>query len=99
MLGDPGHRWLTAQGGYTGNEATLDVYITSGGVFDAGTPQPVPGPDGTITVTFSGCNAGTVTYDIPSISRQGMVPIERVFVDDDNLAYCEALSGAGGEAR
>jgi peptidyl-prolyl cis-trans isomerase A (cyclophilin A) len=98
VLGDPGHRWLTAQGSYAGNEATLDVYITSGGVFDSGTPAPVPGPDGTIVVEFSGCNEGTVTYDIPSIDRQGVVPIERVFVDSDNLAYCEALSGSGEEA-
>lgn len=99
VLGDPGHRWLTAQGGYEGNEATLDVYITSGGVFDSGTPEPVPGPDGTIVVEFSACNEGTVTYDIPSIDRQGVVPIERVFADSDNLAHCEELANTGAPAQ
>ena len=35
MVGEPGHRWLTAQGPYTGDTATLDVYLSSGGVFDS----------------------------------------------------------------
>jgi hypothetical protein len=91
-LGDPGHRWLTAFGKYSGNKAVLDVTITRGGIFDSGTPAPVPEQDGTITVEFSGCNSGTVAYDIPSIGRQDVVPIERVFADSINLANCENSS-------
>lgn len=93
-LGDPGHRWITAQGEYEGNTAVLDVYVTGGGVFDSATPNPVPAADGTITLEFSGCNEGKVSYDIPSIGRQGMVPIERVFADAGNIARCEELAGA-----
>jgi hypothetical protein len=46
VLGDPGHRWLTAQGTYSGNQAVLNVSITSGGVFDSGSPAPVRDQDG-----------------------------------------------------
>ncbi|MCJ7815027.1 MAG: hypothetical protein MUP31_03150, partial [Xanthomonadales bacterium] len=88
-LGDPGHRWLTAQGTYTGNQAVLQINITSGGIFDSGTPVPATEPDGTMTVEFTGCNSGTVSYDIPSIGRQDVVPIERVFADSFNMAHCE----------
>jgi cyclophilin family peptidyl-prolyl cis-trans isomerase len=91
-LGDPGHRWLTAFGKYSGNKAVMDVSITRGGIFDSGTPAPVSETDGTITVEFSGCNSGTVAYDIPSIGRQDVVPIERVFADSINLASCENSS-------
>jgi len=51
ILGDAGHRWLTAQGPYSGDTATLDVYSTEGGVFDQAMPAPVSGdPIGTITI-------------------------------------------------
>jgi len=96
-LGEPGHRWLTAQGGYSGSKAMLDVYITSGGVFDSGSPAPSPVKDGTITVEFTGCNSGTVTYDITSIGRQDVVPIERAFADSENLAWCQAMAAPAAE--
>ncbi len=38
ILGDPGHRWVTAQGPFSGDTATLNVTVTSGGVFDS--PEP-----------------------------------------------------------
>jgi hypothetical protein len=49
-LGDPGHRWLTAVGPIIGNQVTMDVEMTSGGLFD--TPTEIqrtdpPGSDGT----------------------------------------------------
>jgi len=89
-LGDPGHRWLTAVGPILGNQAVMDIEMTSGGLFD--TPTVItrtdpPGSDGTITLTFDGCNAGTVEYDIPSINRQGIIPIRRVA--NDKVMDCE----------
>ncbi len=92
VLGDPGHRWLTAQGTYSGNQAVLDVSVTSGGVFDSGVPVPVRDQDGTITIEFTDCNTGTVAYDIPSIGRQDVVPIQRVFADSNTVAICEGSS-------
>jgi hypothetical protein len=40
-------------------------------------------------LTFYGCNAATVEYDIPSINRQSTVYIKRVA--NDNIVLCEAL--------
>jgi len=92
-LGDPGHRWLTAVGPIVGNQVFMDIEMTSGGLFDTASDisrTDPPGSDGTIILTFTSCNSGTVEYDIPSIDRQGAVPIRRVA--DDNIALCEALS-------
>jgi len=92
-LGDPGHRWLTAVGPIAGNQATMDIEMTSGGLFDTATVidrTDPPGWDGSIILTFTGCNSATVEYDIPSINKQGIVPIRRVA--NDNIVICEALS-------
>jgi len=91
-LGEPGHRWLMALGTYSGNQAVMDISITSGGLFD--TPTEVTGIsevyDGTIILTLADCESGTVEYDISSINQQGTVPIQRVV--GDNIALCEELS-------
>ena len=91
-LGDPGHRWLTAGGPIDGDKALMNIELTSGGIFDTTseiTRTDPPGSDGTILLTFDGCNSGTVEYDIPSINSQGVVPIQRVA--NDNIVLCEVL--------
>ena len=93
-LGSPGHRWLTAIGTIDGDTAVMNIELTSGGLFDTATElqrTDPPGSDGTITLSFADCNSGLVEYDIPSIDRQGVVPIQRVA--GDNIALCEALRG------
>ena len=71
----------------------MNIDIASGGIFDTFTDiehtKPV-GSDGTITLTFKNCREGSVAYDIPSIGRQGTVPIRRIV--DDNALLCERLS-------
>jgi len=92
-LGDPGHRWFTAVGPIVDNHVVMNIEMTSGGLFDSATDiqrTDPPGSDGTIILTFTSCNSGTVAYDIPSINKQGVVPIERVAGDNINL--CEALN-------
>jgi len=89
ILGEPGHRWITAQGEYVDNEALLEVWVAHGGVFDSQEPAPGLYQDGEILLQFSTCIAGTVTYDIPSIERQGVVPIERITLD--NVPFCYLL--------
>jgi hypothetical protein len=90
VLGDPGHRWLTAQGSYVDDTAVLEITITEGGIFDAGSPAPERRQDGTLKLEFSSCVAGSVSYEIPSIGRQGVVPIRRI--SQDNVASCEKLA-------
>ena len=88
-LGDPGQRWFSALTQYSGNQAMGTIRMASGGIFD--TPTEVSRvSDGTIILTFTSCNSGTVEYDIPSIERSGTVPIERI--TGDNIALCEALA-------
>lgn len=92
ILGEPGHRWLTAQGPYSGDTANLTIYLTGGGVFDAADPPAVTDPDGygTLTIEFAGCNSALATYQIDSLGLTGEIPLERIVLD--NVPTCEALS-------
>lgn len=94
MLGEPGHRWLTAQGPYEGDTATLTIYVTRGGVFDAAEPVPATDPDGdgTLTLEFADCNAGLASYEITSLGLSGTIPIQRIVTD--NVPLCESLDVA-----
>lgn len=92
ILGEPGHRWITAQGPYEGDTAMLEVTVTSGGVFDSPEPDVERVQDGTMEVQFTGCNAGVVTYDIVSAEVAGAVEIERIVLD--NVPLCEAGQAA-----
>jgi hypothetical protein len=96
-LGDPGQRWLVAQGGYSGAWAELEVGSMSGGLFDSEEPVPVRTPGGSILLQFENCNSGSVFYDIPSIGRTGMVPIQRV--NSENVAVCNQPGGSNGPRR
>jgi plastocyanin len=92
-IGDPGHRWLTAQGAYSEGSAALTVYETAGGVFDAA--EPAPGQSraiGTIDLSWSTCSAGLLAYDLPALSLTGEIPIQRIV--SDNVAACESQAGS-----
>jgi len=92
MLGEPGHRWLTAQGIYEGDSANLTIFVTEGGLFDAA--EPVAETDlnghGTLTIEFADCSEGLVKYEITSLGVSGEIPIERIA--PDNVALCETLA-------
>ena len=88
ILGDPGHRWVTAQGPFSGDTATLNVTVTSGGVFDSPEPPVENAQDGTMTIKWNDCTSATLTYDIPS-AGQGEIQLQRIA--NDNVALCEAL--------
>jgi hypothetical protein len=96
-LDEPGHRWLTAQGPFNGKTANLSVTQTVGGVFNQGTPRPQNSEDGTIVATFENCNKGSVDYNIHSINRSGVVPIERITRDSIPVCDTEGNTSDGSE--
>ena len=91
LLGEPGHRWVTAQGPYEGNTANLTLFVTEGGVFDAAEPAASTDPagDGTLTLEFADCANGLVSFEITSLGLSGEIPIQRL--TSDNIARCESL--------
>ena len=94
-LGEPGHRWLTAQGPYTGDTATLNIFLTEGGVFDQAAPAPSTGaPIGTMVIVWHSCEMGTLTYNIPSLGLMGSIEITRIVAD--NIILCEELNAPPG---
>ena len=90
LLGEPGHRWLTALGPYEGDTALLDIFLSSGMVFDSAEP-PVTTEQlegATIEIVWSDCKTGLVKYNIPTLGLMGEIPIERIV--EDKVAACEA---------
>jgi hypothetical protein len=92
IVGEPGHRWMTAQGGYNGDTATLTISVTKGGVFDSAEPAVTRNPDGdgTMTIEFADCTEAMVTYDLPALGLAGEIPITRLA--EDNIPLCETLA-------
>lgn len=94
-MGDPGQRWLTALGSYSGSMADLEVNLTRGGVFDSVLPKVENESYGSILLQFEDCNSGSVVYDIPSDDPgglQGIIPITRIA--QDNVAHCRKTNEA-----
>lgn len=96
MMGDPGHRWMTAQGPYSGNTAELDIYWTAGMIFDSNVPPKNDSvKDGTMVVEFEDCFRGSVSYEIESVSAMGEIPIQRIA--NDAAALCTSLTEGPGK--
>ena len=91
LLGEPGHRWITALGGWEGNVATLTAELTTGGRFDSVQPEAnQTGDYGTFTITFNDCNSASLTYDLPGPGQSGSIELSRVTTD--NVPLCETLA-------
>ena len=90
ILGEPGHRWVTAFGTWDGNTVTLDVELTSGGVFEATSPAPEQEAGyGSWTMRFNDCNSMTLVYDFPDLGLSGVMDLIRLA--DDNVDLCLEL--------
>jgi len=87
LLGEPGHRWLTAFGDYEGNIASLAIELTEGGVFNSAEPMVDQSAYGTIEIEFIDCNNAILTYDIPSLGLMGVIPLTRIAAD--NVPRCQ----------
>ncbi len=88
-------RWFTAQGNYSGNTAVLALFETLGGRFDD--PQIVTNTQiGEVTLSFSDCGQGQMTYVLDEAGLKGEFPLLRVIPASGNV--CEELSGNSTQA-
>ena len=94
-LGDLNQRWMTAIGSYTGNEATLELTLTSGGLLLWKAAVPVSEVYGSLEISFIDCENATILYEIPSLKLEGEIPIVRI--SDENTANCQELAAAAKE--
>ena len=97
VLGEPGHRWLTAIGTWEGNVVTAAVEKTFGLTFNQPLsedelPQYQDYEYGTITIEFEDCQNATLAYDLPEPDLQGEMPLIRV--SNANVPLCETLAAA-----
>jgi len=91
LIGEPGHRWMTALGPYNGDTAELTIYWADGMIFDSEDPPLNPQvADGTMTVKFNSCTDGVLDYDLGSNNVSGQVPIQPLAFE--LLEPCEALN-------
>jgi len=86
-----GLRWLTAEGGFEGSIAEIDVYEVTGGSFDD--PQPISRVNvGTMSIDFTDCNHALLTYSLTDNGAEGDIEVTRVI--PEGKALCEELAGA-----
>lgn len=91
VFGAPDQRWITASGAYSGDTVTLNVELTSGGIFNGSDPMASQQAGyGTITIVFISCNEAVLTYNFPSVGLSGEMTLTRVL--PDNVPLCEAMA-------
>lgn len=90
-FGAADQRWVTGGGNFVGDSVTVNVELTSGGIFNASDPLATQETGyGTITVKFISCNEAILTYNFPSVGLSGQMTLHRVV--NDNVALCEMLA-------
>lgn len=88
-VGDPGQRWLTAQGPFTGATAPLTITLTRDGRFDD--PRLTENtPVGEAVLTFADCARGEFRYRLDDSGLSGRIPLQRL--SNDNVALCKAMN-------
>jgi len=93
VLGEPDHRWITMQGSFAGDTASLQIFVTTGGIFDS--EEPAPGAAvaiGTMTIVFHDCGNATASYSMPGLGLSSTIPLVRIV--SDNIALCEEINNA-----
>lgn len=93
-IGDPSHRWYTAIGSIYGNEAFLELELTTGGLFNAdqAVEQTYPG---SLYIRFDDCSNAIMAYDLPDLGISGQIPVTRIA--QDNAPVCEVLGYYTGD--
>ena len=85
-----GQRWLTAQGEFSGSQASISVYETTGGSFDD--PVLVNTVEiGTMYIDFTDCSTAQLDYALTNDGLSGQIDLVRAL--PGSQALCENLSG------
>jgi len=91
VFGTNDQRWVSGLGAYSGNSVTIDVELTSGGIFNASDPLATQQPAyGTITIVFNYCIEALLSYDFPRLMLSGQMTLTRAV--PDNAVLCETLA-------
>ena len=91
VFGAHDQRWVTGAGAYSGDTVTINIELTSGGIFNSSLPLATQIPAyGTITIGFINCNEALLTYNFPSVGLSGEITLTRVV--PSNVALCDELN-------
>jgi hypothetical protein len=91
VFGANDQRWVTGLGDIIGNRAEISMELTTGGAFNQSSPLPTQDTEyGTMTLEFTDCSNGSVSFEVPDAGVSGEFTIHRVI--DSNVSLCEALS-------
>ncbi len=94
-VGSAGHRWLTVEGTFGGdNVYTGTLILTQGGIFDSNEGVTVSAY-GTVTIEFTDCETAILTYTITDSGRTGTIPLQRQ--TPVNVALCERLASEANQ--
>lgn len=94
-VGSAGHRWLTVEGTFGGdNVYTGTLILTQGGIFDSNETVTVSAY-GTVTIEFIDCETATLTYTITGSGLSGTIPLQRQ--TPVNVALCERLASEANQ--
>jgi len=91
-LGSSDHRWFTAQGNYSGDTFSMEIFNTTGGAFNdprMTTTMPV----GTAQFVVQDCNTATLAINLPADGIDTQIPLTRLLPQSPGLGdVCAALS-------
>ncbi|VAW42354.1 hypothetical protein MNBD_GAMMA01-1118 [hydrothermal vent metagenome] len=88
-FGSVNHRWFTAQGTYTNNEADLTILLTENGRFD-NSQAVATRAVGKMKIRFTSCTSGVASYLFDQSQLSGSFPITRITPDE----FCEEQTAA-----
>ncbi len=94
VVGDSNHRWYTAQGEYDGTSANLNLYLSTGGIFDQDNVVTTEAA-GTFSIDFDDCRQANVTYSIDGSGLTGQIPLTRI--SGSNVPLCESLNTSSAQ--
>ncbi len=88
-FGSMQQRWFSANGGFAGNTATMQIFSPTGGVFNnAGFVVDRGEPVGTMTARFFDCENGDISFDFDSPDvADATIEIRRIA----SSAVCQAI--------